>query len=301
MADAAPPKDQPRWLGPLAAGRIALVTGGAGAIGAQSCVALADHGADLVVVDIDAERTAATVAAVESRGRRALGIVSDLTEDGAVRAAVAHALDVFGRVDILVNALGHHYGLAAPFESSTEDGWDSLYRVNLLHVLQACHAVLPGMKERGWGRIVNFSSVEGIRSMPNAAPYTAYKGAIDSFTKSLGVEVARFDIRVNCIAVDKTRAHQVNFYDLGDEYDRHVPIWVPAGRYGEGDDVAAVVLFLSSELCSWVVGQTIPADGGTLAAGGWYRTPVKWTNSPLLVQYFEDDPAINDARPRGVQ
>lgn len=301
MADAAPPKDQPRWLGPLAAGRIALVTGGAGAIGAQSCVALADHGADLVVVDIDAERTAATVAAVESRGRRALGIVSDLTEDGAVRAAVAHALDVFGRVDILVNALGHHYGLAAPFESSTEEGWDSLYRVNLLHVLQACHAVLPGMKERGWGRIVNFSSVEGMRSMPNAAPYTAYKGAIDSFTKSLGVEVARFDIRVNCIAVDKTRAHQVNFYDLGDEYDRHVPIWVPAGRYGEGDDVAAVVLFLSSELCSWVVGQTIPADGGTLAAGGWYRTPVKWTNSPLLVQYFEDDPAINDARPRGVQ
>lgn len=301
MADAAPPKDQPRWLGPLAAGRIALVTGGAGAIGAQSCVALADHGADLVVVDIDAERTAATVAAVESRGRRALGIVSDLTEDGAVRAAVAHALDVFGRVDILVNALGHHYGLAAPFESSTEEGWDSLYRVNLLHVLQACHAVLPGMKERGWGRIVNFSSVEGMRSMPNAAPYTAYKGAIDSFTKSLGVEVARFDIRVNCIAVDKTRAHQVNFYDLGDEYDRHVPIWVPAGRYGEGDDVAAVVLFLSSELCSWVVGQTIPADGGTLAAGGWYRTPVKWTNSPLLVQYFEDDHALNDARPRGVQ
>ena len=301
MADAASPKDQPRWLGPLAAGRIALVTGGAGAIGAQSCFALADHGADLVVVDIDAERTAATVAAVESRGRRALGIVSDLTEDGAVRAAVAHALDVFGRVDILVNALGHHYGLAAPFESSTEEGWDSLYRVNLLHVLQACHAVLPGMKERGWGRIVNFSSVEGMRSMPNAAPYTAYKGAIDSFTKSLGVEVARFDIRVNCIAVDKTRAHQVNFYDLGEEYYRHVPIWVPAGRYGEGDDVAAVVLFLSSELCSWVVGQTIPADGGTLAAGGWYRTPVKWTNSPLLVQYFEDDPAVNDARPRGVQ
>ena len=290
-----------RWQGPLVTGRVALVTGGAGAIGAQSCFALADHGADIVVVDIDADRTAATVAAVESRGRRALGIVADLTEDGAVRRTVAKALDAFGHVDILVNALGHHYGLAAPFESSTEEGWDSLYRVNLLHVLQACHAVLPGMKERGWGRIVNFSSVEGIRSMPNAAPYTAYKGAIDSFTKSLGVEVARFDIRVNCIAVDKTRSHQVNFYDLGEEYERHIPVWVPAGRYGEGDDVAAIVLFLSSELCSWVVGQTIPADGGTLAAGGWYRTPVKWTNSPLLVQYFEDDPAINEARPRGVQ
>jgi NAD(P)-dependent dehydrogenase (short-subunit alcohol dehydrogenase family) len=157
------------------------------------------------------------------------------------------------------------------------------------------------MKARGWGRIVNFSSVEGIRSMPHAVPYTAFKGAIDSLTKSLGVEVAGAGVRVNAIAVDKTKAHQVNFYDLGEEYDRHVPVWIPAGRYAEGDDVASVVLFLSSDLCDWVVGQTIVADGGTLAAGGWYRTPTKWTNSPLLLQWFEDDPAINAARPRQVQ
>jgi len=301
MGEPDEPTSSARWQGPLAAGRIAFVSGGAGAIGSQSCFALADHGADIVVVDIDAERTADTVTAIESRGRRALGLVADLTEAGAVRDAVARATEAFGRIDILINALGEHYGLAAPFEESTEQGWDRLYRVNLLQVMQACHAVLPGMKERGWGRIVNFSSVEGIRSMPNAAPYTAYKGALDSFTKSLGVEVARHDIRVNCIAVDKTRSHQVNFYDLGEEYDRHVPVWVPAGRYGEGDDIAAIVLFLSSEMSSWVVGQTLPADGGTLAAGGWYRTPVKWTNSPLLLQHFEDDPALNAARPRGVQ
>jgi NAD(P)-dependent dehydrogenase (short-subunit alcohol dehydrogenase family) len=244
---------------------------------------------------------ATTVADIEGQGRRALGIVADLTEDGAVEAAVARTEAEFGRVDILVNALGHHLGLAAPFEQSDEAGWDALYRINLLHVLRASHAVVPGMKSRQWGRIVNFSSVEGIRSMPNAAPYTAFKGAIDSFTKSLGVEVAGSGIRVNAVAVDKTRAYQVNFYDLGAEYDRHVPIWVPAGRYAEGADVAAVVLFLASDLSFWVVGQTIPADGGTLAAGGWYRTPVKWTNSPLLVQYFEDDPAVNAGRPRGVQ
>jgi NAD(P)-dependent dehydrogenase (short-subunit alcohol dehydrogenase family) len=137
--------------------------------------------------------------------------------------------------------------------------------------------------------------------MPHAVPYTAFKGAIDSLTKSLGVEVAGAGVRVNAIAVDKTKAHQVNFYDLGEEYDRHVPVWIPAGRYAEGDDVASVVLFLSSDLCDWVVGQTIVADGGTLAAGGWYRTPTKWTNSPLLLQWFEDDPAINAARPRQVQ
>lgn len=280
------------WDGPLCEGRVALVTGGAGAIGAASCRALGDHGASVVVVDVDAERTAATVDGLP----RAHGIVADLTVEGAVPAAVAEAEAVFGRVDILVNALGEHLALAAPFEESTEEGWDRLYRVNLLHVLQACKAVLPGMKTRGWGRIVNFSSVEGIRSMPRAAPYTAFKGAIDSFTKSLGVEVAPDGIRVNCIAVDKTRSYQVAFYEQPEEYDAHVPVWVPAGHLADADEVAAVVLFLASDLSGWIVGQTIPADGGTLAAGGWYRTPNRWTNSPLLVQWVEP-PEVTDRRP----
>jgi NAD(P)-dependent dehydrogenase (short-subunit alcohol dehydrogenase family) len=157
-------------------------------------------------------------------------------------------------------------------------------------------AAVSGMRERGWGRIVNFSSVEGIRAMPNAAPYTAFKGAIDSFTRSLGVEVAGAGIRVNAVAVDKTRSHQVGFYRMGDEWEGHVREWVPAGRYGEPDDVAAVACFLASDAADWVVGQTIPADGGTLAAGGWYPTPTRWTNSPLLVQWFEE-PGAGDDRP----
>lgn len=280
----------------LVTGRVAFVSGGAGTIGAMSSFRLADHGAAVIVADIDPERVASVTEDISARGGRAVGIVSDLTVDGAIEAALAEGVGAFGPIDILVNALGHHLALAGPFETSSEEGWDALYRVNLLHVMRACRAVIPEMRARGWGRIVNFSSVEGIRAMPHAAPYTAFKGAIDSFTKSLGVEVAGAGIRVNAIAVDKTRTHQVNFYDLGEEYDRHVPIWIPAGRYGEGDDIASVVLFLASELCSWVVGQTIVADGGTLSAGGWYRTPAKWTNSPLLHQYFED-PAETAARP----
>jgi 2-hydroxycyclohexanecarboxyl-CoA dehydrogenase len=284
-----------RWTD-LVAGRVALVTGGAGSIGTASCVALAAQGADVVVADIDAGRTAAAVAAVEDRGRRSLGIVADLTLDGAAADAVAQAERAFGRVDILVNALGDHLGFSGPFAASSPDSWERLYRVNLRHVIEASHAAVAGMGARGWGRIVNFSSVEGIRAMPNAAPYTAFKGAIDSFTKSLGVEVAGAGIRVNAIAVDKTKSHQVRFYDLGEEYDRQVPTWIPAGRYAEGDDIAHLVVFLASDLSSWIVGQTIPADGGTLAAGGWYRTPNRWTNSPLLLQHFED-PAITATRP----
>ncbi len=286
-----PETTTPPWQFPLVAGRVALVTGGAGSIGAAACAALADHGADVVVADIDPLRTAEVVGDVEGRGRRAVGVVNDLTADGAVVDAVRRATDAFGRVDILVNALGHHLALSGPFEESTDEGWDRLYRINLLHVMQACRAVVAGMRARGWGRIINFSSVEGMRAMPNAAPYTAFKGAIDSFTKSLGVELARSGIRVNCIAVDKTRSHQVNFYELPDDYDRLVPVWVPAGRYGEGTDIASVVLFLASELSAWVVGRTIPADGGTLAAGGWYRTPNRWTNSPVLMQYYESPDA----------
>ena len=225
----------------------------------------------------------------------AAGSVADLTADGTIEEAVA-AADDMGGVDILINALGEHLWLAKPFERSTPADWDALYRVNLLATMRASHAALPGMRRKGWGRIVNFSSVEGIRAMPNAAPYTAFKGAIDSFTRSLGVEVARHGVRVNAVAVDKTRSHQVGFYRMGEEWEAHVREWVPAARYGEPDDVAAVACFLASGAADWIVGQTIPADGGTLAAGGWYPTPTRWTNSPLLVQWFEE-PGAGDDRP----
>jgi len=285
------------WQSPLVEGRVALITGGGGAIARSIAHALADHGADVLVADVDEDRALQVAGEVRERGRRAEAFVADLTGKSSVERAVATAVETLGRVDILVNALGEHLALAGPFEASTEEGWDRLYQLNLLHVMRACKEVLPAMRERGWGRIINFSSVEGIRAMPNAGPYTAFKGAIDSLTKSLGVEFARYGIRINAIAVDKTRSHQVGFYDLPSEFDRHVPVWIPAGRYGEGDDIASVALFLASDLCSWVVGQTIVADGGTLSAGGWYRTPGRWTNSPLLVQYMEDDPSINTKRP----
>jgi NAD(P)-dependent dehydrogenase (short-subunit alcohol dehydrogenase family) len=294
------PSDSQRWQGPLVAGRVAVVTGGGGGVGRAVCAALADHGADVVVVDHDDERLAAGVANVESRGQRALGLHLDLTVDGSVAELKAKAHEAFGRVDILVNGVGHSLFPAAPFEDSTEEQWDALYRVNLLQTLRTCHAFVPGMKERGWGRIVNFSSVEGMRAGPWIAVYTAFKGAIDSFTKSLAVDLAASGVNVNCVAVDKTATFQVNIVNFPEEYHRHIPVWVPAGRWGHGDDIASVVLFLSSDLAAWVVGQTLVADGGTLAAGGWFRTPVRWSSPPLLLQDYEH-PAGNAARPRTLQ
>jgi 2-hydroxycyclohexanecarboxyl-CoA dehydrogenase len=282
-------------------GRVAVVTAGAGGIGAATCRILAEHGADLVVADIERERSDGVVDTVKSLGRRAIAVTEDLIAVGAIERLHARAVAAFGHVDILVNALGHHLSSSGPFEESTEEQWDALYQTNLLHVLRACKAFAPPMGQSGWGRIINFSSVEGIRAMPHSPVYAAFKGAVDSFTQSLGVALAGRGVRVNCIAVDKVRSEQVGWYRLPEEYERLAPVWIPAGRYGEPEDVAKIVLFLASDMASWIVGQTIPADGGTLAAGGWYRTPTRWTNSPLLIQYFEDDPSINQRRPGTLQ
>lgn len=287
--------------GPLLKGRRAVVTGGAGGIGTAICRSFAAHGASVLVADIDADRTAATVDVVTADGGSATAVVADLTTEAGVAALVATAADTLGEIDIVVNGLGEHLGFNGPFEDSTEAQWQALYEVNLLHVFRVTKAFVPQMRARRWGRIINFSSVEGIRSGPDLAVYTAFKGALDSFTKSLGVSLAGSGVRVNAIAVDKTRAYQVNHYALPAEYEKFVPTWIPAGRYGEGSDIAGVALMLASDLGEWVVGQTIPADGGTLAAGGWYQTPTRWTNSPLLTQYVEEDPDVNATRPRSLQ
>ena len=293
-----PPGHDGRWDGPLLRDRVALVTGGAGSIAATTCSLFADQGADVIVVDIDADRTARVVEDVQRRGRRALGIVCDLLEDESMRQVEAEALGTFGRVDILVNALGTALVPASPFEHMAPELWDRVYRANLRHVFSACHCFVPGMRGRRWGRIVNFSSVEGKRAAPGLAVYTAFKAGVDAFTQSLAVDVAGDGVIVNSVAVDKTLSYQVGYGRFPAEYDRHVPVWVPAGRYGVASDIAAVVLFLASDLASFVVGHSIVADGGTLAAGGWYRTPTRWVNSPLLLQYFEVDPdAAAAARP----
>jgi 2-hydroxycyclohexanecarboxyl-CoA dehydrogenase len=293
-----PPGHDGRWSGPLLRDRVAVVTGGAGAVGSATCALFADQGADLVVVDIDADRTAAVVADAEQRGRRAIGVVTDLMADGTVEDMAAKALETFGHVDVLVNGLGTALTPAAPFEAGSPEQWDNLYRANFFHVLRASQAFLPGMRKRGWGRIVNFSSVEGIRAAPGLAVYSAFKAAVDAFTKSLAVDVGGDGVTVNSIAVDKTLANQTGYGRFPEEFDRHIPVWVPVGRYGKGSDIASVVLFLASDLGSFILGQSIVADGGCLAAGGWYKTPNRWVNSPLLVQYFEDDPeAAAAARP----
>jgi NAD(P)-dependent dehydrogenase (short-subunit alcohol dehydrogenase family) len=195
-------------------------------------------------------------------------------------------LDRYGRADVLVNNVGHWLRHPGRFVETDPQLWDELYRVNLHHVLLVTHAFLPPMIERQAGAIINVSSVEGLRGYPEDPVYAAFKAAVIHFTRSLAVQVGRDGIRVNAIAPDVTESLQVPYSQwLSAEEQAQWSQWVPVGHMGLPEDQARVILFLASDLSAFVTGHTIPTDGGTGAAGGWFRssrrTDREWTNRPI--------------------
>ncbi|HEX7407601.1 MAG TPA: SDR family NAD(P)-dependent oxidoreductase [Candidatus Binatia bacterium] len=267
----------------LLADKVAVVTGGGGGIGKGIALAFASHGAKVVVAERDPVRAKATVAEIEASGGRAMASVVDVQEKDQCGTLADAALREFGQVDVLVNNVGD-YLAAKPFLETTEEDWEALYHINLKHVFLCTRAIAPRMIERGsGGSIINVSTVEAFRGIPHCAVYSAFKGGVTQFTKSFALEVAQYGIRVNAIAPDVTQTIQVPYDQWVPPEQRHlVPIWVPLGRFGMPDDIAGVAVFLASDLSRFVTGTTVHADGGTYAAGGWYRTTSgRWTNSPL--------------------
>jgi 2-hydroxycyclohexanecarboxyl-CoA dehydrogenase len=263
-------------------GRVALVTGGGGGIGRAIGERLAHDGARVEIAEIDAARGAETAAAICGGGGRARATCLDVCDADAVQAWVADVRAVHGRIDVLVNNVGH-YLRARAFAESDPAHWAALSRINLEHVFGVTHAVLPALRERRSGSIVNVASVEGLRGYPVDPVYGAYKAAVVHFTRCLALELAPEGIRVNGIAPDLTPSLKV-------DYERWIPeserakwsVWAPLGRPGSGADQADVVAFLASEDARFVTGHVIPTDGGSLAAGGWFRSARtgRWTNRP---------------------
>jgi 3-oxoacyl-[acyl-carrier protein] reductase len=261
-------------------GKVAIVTGGGGGIGRGIVERFVADGASVVFAEIDADRARETQVAI---GGPVAGVVCDVREAGTAEALVTAARDNFGRVDILVNNVGHFGGRRVAFHEQTDDEWDDLYRVNLAHVLACSRAVLPQLLAQGdGGSIINVSTIEAFRAIPTRAVYSAFKAAITGFTRSLAIEYARDRVRVNAIAPDVTETLQVPYSRWVGPDDEHlIPTWVPLGRFGQPSDVAGVTLFLASELSEFVTGTTVHVDGGTYAAGGWFPTEEGgWTNRP---------------------
>jgi NAD(P)-dependent dehydrogenase (short-subunit alcohol dehydrogenase family) len=266
--------------------RIAVVTGGAGGIGAATARLFADQGAQVVIADIDAELAQLTAEQITASGGTAFAAVTDVRDANQVADLARSVLDRHGRVDVLVNNVGHWLRHPGNFVDTDPQLWDDLYRVNLHHVFLVTHAFLPAMIGRRSGAIVNVSSVEGLRGYPEDPVYAAFKAAVIHFTRSLAVQVGRDGVRVNAIGPDVTESLQVPYSQwLSAEEQAQWPQWVPVGRMGLPGDQAQVILFLASDLSAFVTGHTIPTDGGTGAAGGWFRSSRRpdreWTNRPV--------------------
>ena len=268
--------------GPLLSGRVAVITGGAGGIGEATCRLFVEHGARIAIVDVDEERTNNLAADL---GDSALPVVADVTtEVDRIRDEV---LGHFEQVDVLVNNAGHWIRQVRGFLDESPELAEQLHQINFLHVVRMTQAFLPGMLERQRGSIINVSSVEGMRGYPAAIIYGAYKAAVVQLTRSLGVQLGNSGVRVNGIGPDVTDSIQVP-YDrmVRPEHEHLWPVWVPVGRMGVGRDQARILLFLASDLSSFITGHNIPTDGGTAAAGGWFRSEAHagrtgWTNRPI--------------------
>jgi NAD(P)-dependent dehydrogenase (short-subunit alcohol dehydrogenase family) len=266
--------------------RIAVVTGGGGGIGAATARLFAQQGAHVVIADIDTERAEQTADGIMAAGGSAIAVVTDVRDADQVAGLARSVLERYGRVNVLVNNVGHWLRHPGRFVDTDPQLWDEHYRINLHHVFAVTHAFLPAMIDQHDGAIVNVSSVEGLRGYPEDPVYAAFKSAVIHFTRSLAVQVGRDGVRVNAVGPDVTESLQVPYSQwLSADGQTQWPQWVPVGRMGLPEDQARVILFLASDLSAFVTGHTIPTDGGTGAAGGWFRSSRRpdreWTNRPI--------------------
>lgn len=269
-------------------GQVAVVTGGGAGIGRACALRLAEFGADIVIAEVIPERAEETAERVRALGRRALAVNTDMMDVNAVRQMIARADAEFGRIDILVNNAGG--STQRDFASQSERSWRRHIDLNLVSMLCATSEVIPIMIRGGrGGSIINVASIEGTRAAPGYAVYAACKAGMLNFTQSMALELSDHAIRVNAITPD----HTVTAGMRGNRAGRVDPaIWInptpeqqdalerliPLGREGIDSECGDAVVFLCSQMASYITGVTLPVDGGTAAAAGWQRAPDrKWT------------------------
>jgi 2-dehydro-3-deoxy-L-rhamnonate dehydrogenase (NAD+) len=239
-------------------GRHAVVTGAARGIGLAIASRLAAAGAGVAIWDVDAAE-AAKAAARFSEGGRADAFTVDVADAASVERAARETVRRYGGVDILVN----NAGIAGPNMPVWEypvDAWRQILDIDVTGVFLCCRALIPSMRERNYGRIVNIASIAGKEGNPNAAAYSAAKAGVIALTKSLGKELAGTGVLVNCVTPAAVETDI--FAQMTREHIDFMKSKIPMGRFGTVDEVAALVAWLASKECSFSTGAVFDISGG---------------------------------------
>ncbi len=248
-------------------GRVAIVTGAAGGIGRATALRLASEGARIVASDLKDSPLDETARVVEQAGGEIVGVEHDVTRADQWQRVVSEATARFGGVDILVNNAGIE-GAVAPIEHSPEDLFDRVMAINVKGVFLGLKTVLPALRTRGGGAIVNVASVAGLLGDPNIAPYVASKHAVIGLTRSAAIGAAPEKIRVNAVCPSPIETRMMRALEEGMAPGNAAAVKamlgqrIPLGRYGTPDEVAALIAFLCSDDARFITGSIYTIDGG---------------------------------------
>lgn len=244
-------------------GKAALVTGGSRGLGKAMARAFALAGADVFLCSRhrdEVERAADDIA--RETGRRALWASADMTRRDEVSALASRAVAELGKVDILVNNAGHN--VPQPIDRIEDAVWDRLVELNLTSCMALTRAVVPGMKERRWGRVIHISSIMGLASTAERNAYSATKGALIAMAKASALDLGPFGITVNCLAPGPF-ATEMPMSILSKEQQASLGARTALGRWGQPEELMGPALLLASDAGSYITGTVLVVDGGALS------------------------------------
>lgn len=240
-------------------GRVTVITGGGRGIGAETAVFLAREGASVAILDLEPAPARETAARIMACGGRAVGLACDVTRSENVGEAFAAAADALGPIDVLVNNAGIVRDRS--ILKMDEDDWDSVIAVTLKGCFNCSRAVLPGMRERRWGRVINISS-RSVFGNPGQTNYSAAKAGVIGFTRALSLEHAKYGVTVNAIAPGFIETDGMKAIPNYPALREAAQAKNPVGFVGEPKDIAATVAFVASDQARYMTGTTLFVTGG---------------------------------------
>jgi len=244
-------------------GKVAMVTGGTRGLGKVTAMALAKAGADVAVCGRSKADLERVPSAIEGLGRASAGFALDVTSKESIRNGFDRIMKRFGKVDILVNNAGVNYRV--PVLEFPEEEWDLVINTNLKGYFLVSQIVVPQMLDRGYGKLINMSSILGKVGLPNQVAYASSKGGVDQLTKVMALEWAKGGVRVNSIGPTYFETELVTQIRDDPERFNFINERTPMGRWGHLPELEGIVIFLAAPASDFITGQTIYIDGGWTA------------------------------------